>query len=256
MRKPLYRIGLALISLWLGGCAFGQRLSYVGREPPLSPIENPQRTVLGGRVIETPQANPVGSTPASLPAPGYNSLWRTGGSRGFFSDQRARTIGDILTVSIQISDNAQVGNSTQRSRETEINTGVTGFFGLESRLQQVLPGNPDPGQLVGTQGETETTGAGTINRSEIVNLTVAAFVTQVLPNGNLVIAGRQEVRINFEVRELQVSGIIRPEDIRSDNTIDHTQIAEARISYGGRGHLSEIQKPPYGQELLDILLPF
>ena len=95
-----------------------------------------------------------------------------------------------------------------------------------------------------------------MNRSEKVSLTIAAVVTDVLANGNLVIQGRQEVRTNREVRELTVAGIVRPEDISSANTIAHTQIAEARISYGGRGDISRVQSTPAAQSLVERFSPF
>ena len=196
---------------------------------------------------------------AYLPAPdtaaSANSLWRTG-ARTFFGDQRARHVGDILTVKIDIDDRAQTQNSTQRSRSNNISGGVSHLFGLESSLGRAFPGGFDPSNMVGMDGASKSTGTGTVNRAEKVSLTIAAVVTDVLANGNLVIQGRQEVRTNREVRELTVAGIVRPEDISSANAINHTQIAEARISYGGRGDVSRIQAPPVGQALVERFSPF
>ena len=82
------------------------------------------------------------------------------------------------------------------------------------------------------------------------------MITEVLPNGNLAIFGRQEVQVNFERRDLVVAGVIRPEDITSGNTIAYEQIAEARVSYGGQGQITDFQQPRYGQQLYDIVFPF
>jgi flagellar L-ring protein precursor FlgH len=191
--------------------------------------------------------------PGRLPATQTNSLWNAN-SPTFFGDPRAARIGDILTVNIDISDSAQINNTTSRSRTAAEDSDLTQFFGLD--LTQFFNDNIDPSALTSLGSASSTSGTGTVNRGESISLTVAAIVTQVLPNGNLVLAGRQEVRVNNEVRELLISGIARPQDIGSDNTISHTQIAEARISYGGRGHISEVQRPSYGQELYNILMPF
>lgn len=215
------------------------------RGPELAPIGYPAALV------------PVQQTylPAPDAAASSNSLWRAG-ARTFFGDQRARHVGDILTVKIDIDDRAQTQNSTQRSRSNNISGGVSHLFGLESSLGRAFPGGFDPSNMVGMDGASKSTGTGTVNRAEKVSLTIAAVVTDVLANGNLVIQGRQEVRTNREVRELTVAGIVRPEDISSANAINHTQIAEARISYGGRGDVSRVQAPPVGQALVERFSPF
>jgi flagellar L-ring protein precursor FlgH len=184
-----------------------------------------------------------------------NSLWRTGG-REFFADQRAGRVGDILTVLITIDDNAKTQNTTTAGRTSSNAYGVPNFFGLESSLGKILPGAYDPKALVTTNSASNTNGAGSVSRSEQIKLTIAAVVTQVLPNGNLVIQGTQEVQTNGEVRQLTVAGIVRPEDISNTNTINHTQIAEARISYGGRGDVSAVQRTPVGTGLLQRFAPF
>lgn len=184
-----------------------------------------------------------------------NSLWRNG-SRAFFHDQRASKVGDILTVAIDINDNAKLSNQTDTSRTTSADGGVSSFFGLERNLTKVLPNSPDPAHLVTSGSTSSLAGSGSVNRSEAVSLTVAAVVSGVLPNGNLIIQGKQEVRINQELRELTVTGIVRPEDISAANTVRHTQIAEARVSYGGRGAVSRVQKVPAGQALLEQFTPF
>jgi flagellar L-ring protein FlgH len=180
-----------------------------------------------------------------------NSLWKTG-SRNFFKDQRASNVGDILTVNIIIDDQASIDNTTTRSRSNSDDVNMNKMLGLET----LIPDSLTPGDLVNTTSATSSSGAGAVDRKESINLTVAAVVTQTLPNGNMVIQGKQEVRVNFEVREMTIMGVIRPEDISSTNTIEHTQIAEARISYGGRGQITDFQQPRYGSQLFDILFPF
>ena len=184
-----------------------------------------------------------------------NSLWRSG-SRAFFRDQRAARVGDILTVLINVADSAKVNNTTKRSRANSENAGMNNLFGYESYLDKVFPNAVDNTSLADLDSTSASEGQGSVDRKETIDLTVAAVVTQVLPNGNLVIAGRQQVRVNYEVRDLLVSGIVRPEDISNTNTIQHTQIAEARISYGGEGQISDVQQARYGQQLFDIIMPF
>jgi flagellar L-ring protein precursor FlgH len=182
-----------------------------------------------------------------------NSLWRNG-SRAFFKDQRAMQVGDIMTVKVKFTDNAKIENGTARSRSSKEDSGVTDFIGsklLTGDAQKLLPG-----KLLSADGTSSTDNKGSVNRNEQLLTNVAAVVTQVLPNGNLVVEGKQEVRVNFEIRELIVAGIVRPEDIESDNTIDSTKIAQARIAYGGRGQITDVQQPRYGQQVMDILLPF
>lgn len=241
----LATVGIGLI---LSACGAADRLANVGKPPSLSAIEDP-----------TAQA---GYKPVRMPMPtpehvsfGPNSLWRQG-SRAFFKDQRARLIGDLVTVKVRVTDRAELQNQTSRSRTGKDSFGVPNFFGAESNLPKILPESVDPGALVATNSNTSTQGAGSVRRSEQLTTNVAAAVTQVLPNGNLVIEGKQEIRINFEVRELIVAGVVRPEDIESDNTVDSTKIAQARIAYGGRGQITDVQQPRYGQQVMDVLLPF
>ena len=217
------------------------------RTPPMSPVAYPAPLV--------PTVQYAGVPPQPQPAFSANSLWKAG-AKAFFKDQRAAHVGDIVTVSIEIDDSAQMRNATDRSRENEISGGVTNFLGLESSLGRVLPGGFSPTDAVGFGGESTSSGQGAINRSEKISLTIAAVVTHVLPNGNLMIQGRQEVRTNQELRELTVAGIVRPEDISAANTIKHTQIAEARIGYGGRGSLTRAQQVPAGQAIVERYTPF
>jgi len=217
--------------------------------PQLTPVGTPA-ALTGGAQQTMPQPQP-----AAYEQGAPNSLWRSG-SRSFFNDQRASRLGDILTVEIEIDDSAELSNSSNRQREASTSAGVGNFFGLEQSLGQVFNGAFDPSNMISADAESEHRGTGAINREEKIELTVAAVIVDRLPNGNLVIAGRQEVRINGELRELTVSGIIRPEDVTSDNTINHTQMAEARISYGGRGSISAVQRPGWGQRLGDAISPW
>ena len=241
--RSLILAALTFSALSLGACSTA--IETV-RGPQLAPIGYPAALVpVQQAYLPSPESRPASS----------NSLWRAG-ARSFFGDQRARVIGDILTVNIDIDDRAQTQNSTQRARANESSGGVTNFFGLENSLGRAFPGGFDPQNMIGLAGESTASGSGSVNRSEKVSLTIAAVVTDVLSNGNLVIQGRQEVRTNREVRELTVAGIVRPEDISSANTINHTQIAEARISYGGRGDISRMQATPAAQSLVERFSPF
>jgi flagellar L-ring protein FlgH len=245
MMKLLKSSGALLALAGLGACA---TTSNALKEPELSPLQNP-RSVIGIMPITTPQpqVEPHVST--------ANSLWRAG-ARSFFKDQRASQVGDILTVTIDITDTASLSNSTTTNRVGEQDKTVSGLFGLQTPLERALPGPNSLSTGLNTSSTSSATGTGTVNRSEKIQLSVAAVITDVLPNGNFIVAGRQEVKVNSEVRELLVSGIIRPQDISAGNTILHTQMAEARISYGGRGDLSVVQRAAYGQRALDKVLPF
>ena len=235
---------IALI-LALSGCGALDRLAQVGQPPALSAIENPE-TRPGYKSVRLPQPPPDSIQTNT------NSLWRSG-SRAFFKDQRAARVGDILTVRINVTDRANISNQTRRQRTNSEQLGTPNLFGFET----VAPGiGLDPANLVNTTSAANSQGQGSVQRSETLTTNVAAVVTQLLPNGNMVIEGKQEVRVNFEIRELIVAGVVRPEDIDTANIIDSSKIAEARIAYGGRGQLSDIQQPRYGQQALDILLPF
>jgi len=242
-----YRALLATsLAALAAGCSSIDRLRGVGEQPPLSQINNPT-TQAGYKPVQMPMPAPQ---PASY---NPNSLWRNG-SRAFFKDQRAHQVGDILTVKVKFTDKATLENETQRSRKNSEDSGVTDFLGskfIKNPATSILPG-----KILTADSTASSEGKGTIDRKEELSTNVAGVVTQVLPNGNLVIEGKQEVRVNYEVRELVVAGVVRPEDIESDNTIDSTKIAEARIAYGGRGQITDVQQPRYGQQVLDVLLPF
>jgi flagellar L-ring protein precursor FlgH len=177
------------------------------------------------------------------------------GIRAFFKDQRAQQVGDLVTVKVLVTDKANLDNETKRSRTNNESFGTANLFGAETKIPSVLPG-ATASALLNADGKSSSEGAGSVSRKEELVTSVAAVVTQVLPNGNLVIEGKQEIRVNFEVRELIVAGVIRPEDIEAGNTVESSKIAEARIAYGGRGQISDVQQPRYGQQVLDIVLPF
>jgi len=239
----------ALLMVVLSGCNLLSRLSEVGDGPKLTTIQNP---------VARPDYKPV-SLP--MPAPqateaNPNSLWRAG-ARAFFKDHRAKEVGDIITVSMSLSDSAKFSNKTERDREDSEDHDLNDLLGFEDELSKTLAQGIDaPGQIVNFATTHSTSGDGEIDRSETLSLTFAAVVTQILPNGSLVIMGRQEIRVNAELRELVVSGVVRPTDIESDNTISHEKIAELRVAYGGRGTLTELQQPRWGMQIWDILFPF
>jgi len=245
-----YRLFLGIVIL-LSACTDEQldRLQNMGKPPPLEKVQNPREH--------------LGSKPVDWPAPERdyepkktNSIWQSD-SKTFFRDPRARNVGDILTIKVQISDQAAFNNETDSTRTSSEKVGVPSLFGFQNLLGKIPGANSaSPSDLLGVTGASGTTGVGKINRAETITTEVAASITQVLPNGNFVITGRQEIRVNYEVREISIQGVIRPEDIASDNTISSNQVAEARIIYGGKGALSDLQTPRYGEQLIDILSPF
>lgn len=246
MLKPAVTLASLLA---LTACGTMAELKQIGQPPQLAPMTFPLvYPAAPTQVMPMPM-------PTATPVQPTASLWKAG-ARAFFNDQRASRIGDILTVKISISDTAKVTNKTDLSRDSERSTELGGLLGFKSSLSKVLPNAVDPSKLADFSSSTSSKGDGSVDRKETIDTTIAAIVTDILPNGNLVIAGRQEVRINNEVREMLVTGIVRPEDISATNTIKHTQIAEARISYGGRGDITRMQSAPYGQKAADILMPF
>src|ERR1700733_4033045 len=239
-------LGTAAMASLLTNCAAIDRIKQLGEPVSLAPIDNPTAKP-GYKPVQMPMPTPQ---PASY---NPNSLWRNG-SRAFFNDQRAHVVGDILTVKVNINDTAQFQDQTQLSRTSTEDTEITNFIGantIGNAAKAVLPGS-----ILTASGNSQMNGQGNINRNDQLLTNVAAVVTQLLPNGNMVIEGKQEVRLNNEVRELIVAGVVRPEDIESDNTIVLPKIAEARLAYGGRGTLTNIQTERWGQQVVDVALPF
>lgn len=244
--KGLLVAGLAV--LMLSGCGAAERISNIGQPPEMSQITDPTlATNYQPIALPMPAPEPVERQAASL--------WRPG-SRAFFRDQRASRVGDILTVTIDIDDSAALSNSTATTRATGEDAALNALLGYEADLADVFPETINNANLADFDSDSSNSGSGSVDRAEEISLRIAVLITQVLPNGNLVVQGRQEVRVNFELRELIISGVIRPEDVRADNTVGYDQIAEARISYGGRGQLTDVQQPRYGEQLFDIIMPF
>ena len=235
---------LGIVAALLGGCGMLTRMSEVGRPPAMTPIEDP---------TQDPKWRPVSMPmPGRQPSPNEpNALWRSG-SRAFFKDQRAAQVGDIVTVLVHMNDAANLKNVTSAVRSSSESGGLPTFFGL----QTMLPAAINPSTLISAASNNSNIGTGQIQRTEAVTLRLAGIVTQVLPNGNLVVAASQEFMVNSELRELRATGVIRPQDIASDNTVLHDRMAEARIAYGGRGQLTELQRARWGQQMMDILMPF
>jgi flagellar L-ring protein precursor FlgH len=230
-------IALALLS----GCSFDPQ--QIGKEPAMTPVG------AGLRPDQIPIR--VQPTPRPVYRPG-NSLWQDASS-DFFKDPRASRVGDIVTVKISIKDRANLENDTSRSRKS--NADLNANFAYSANFNGTA-GQASASLNPTVEANTESDSAGEIKRSETINLLVAAIVTDVLPNGNLMISGSQEVRVNFEMRVLQVSGIIRPGDISTQNSVSYDRMAEARIAYGGRGRITEIQQPGWGQQLIDGIAPY
>lgn len=251
---PAFVTPLTLVAaIGLSGCS----TISAQRDPQLSGMVLDAQTMPEAASIRVPQAAP-GAVHVPYRAEAA-SLWRPD-AQGFFDDNRAAGVGDILTVRIEINDEAQLENASQRSRSSGNEVDGTTFLGYESKLDRFLPGldaeDLPTGSLVDLSANSASRGAGSIKRTERIRLRVAAMVLQELAGGNLVIAGRQEVRVNNELRELRIAGIIRRVDIDMNNSIPYQRIAEARISYGGKGQLSRVQQPRYGEDVLDVVLPY
>ena len=243
----MLRISLPCLALVaLSACA----TSEIGRPPELTPIAaTPDRVAMVTYAI--PQE--IDRSPRF---PGADaSLWsRDRGS--LLGDRRAMQQGDILTVVIEIDEGAEISNSGGRSRSASQSLGVPSLLGLPQILDEKLPEGASMGNAVGVTSSSASQGQGSVSRNEKLELRIAATVTDVLPNGVLAIAGQQEVRVNFELRELTVSGFVRPTDITRQNEITYDKIASARIAYGGRGQITDVLQPRYGQQALERALPF
>lgn len=235
----------AVLMLALAACG---RMDHVGKPPGFTPARNSTE-----ELAMLDPGLPLQSEHRAVVD--HASLW-SGGRRSLLGDRRAVKRGDILTVVIEIDEEAAISNSTSRSRTGNESLSIPDLFGLPQRINPDLPEGADLERAVGIDSTSSSGGDGTVRRTEELTLRVAATVMQVLPNGVLAIQGSQEVRVNFELRELLVNGFVRPEDISRRNEITYDKIAAARISYGGRGQITDVQQPRIGQQVLDAILPF
>ena len=238
--KPLL-FGLAL----LGACG---RMDHLGKPPSFTPAnESPEHVAMlyQGLPAQTQTRRTVDGS----------SLW-SGSQQSLLGDRRAIKRGDILTVVIEIDEEAEISNDTKRSRSGSESLTMPQLLGLPQRLDRKLPEGASSAEAVDLGSSSSSGGKGSVKRSEKLELRVAATVVDVLPNGVLAISGTQELRVNFELRELLVTGYVRPQDISRQNEITYDKIASARVSYGGRGQITDVQQPRYGQQLLDVVLPF
>lgn len=240
--------------LGLTGCKSQMdRLKQVGKEPAMEQVSVPMARE-GFQPIEWPD-HLMDQDDSRLHKRYSNSLWKQG-SRTFFQDRKARRVGDILNVVVRVSDKAELENETERTRDNFDDVDANSALGWENIAASAFSGTLSPSQFVDLNSTSTSTGTGTIEREEVIETEIAAMVTQILPNGNLIIHGDQEIRVNFEVRKVSVDGIVRPEDISAENSVDSNKIAEARISYGGRGQITDVQQPRIGNQIVDILSPF
>lgn len=251
MKKSALLIGVVGFCLFAQGCV--SKLDRLTGPPSMTAPGAPREAVppaAPSRLDLARYAKPDADEPGSS-----GSLWRSG-PESLFGDRRARTLGDILTVVIEIDEEAEIRNQTNRTRNSAEGLSIPNFFGLPSLAADALPGDGSLNPAIDINANSTATGNGDIRREEKLTLQIAATVVNILPNGHMVITGNQEVRVNHELRDLQVAGIIRPEDISRRNTITYEKIADARVVYGGRGVISDVQKPRYGQKVLDAVLPY
>lgn len=238
------RLILSALTL-LAACG---RMEQVGRAPDFTPLE-------GSYQYSAMYSAPL---PENAPRDGPTdaaSLWQAGSS-SLFGDRRAAQRGDILTVVIEINDSAEIKNATGRSRAGSEKMGIPSLFGVPESVNPDLAEGATLDDAVNTTSQSSYKGDGSVKRNEKLTLRVAATVVEQLPNGVLRIEGQQEVRVNYEMRVLLVTGYVRPIDISRQNEITYDKIAGAQISYGGRGQISDVQQPRYGQQVADVLLPF
>lgn len=242
----LTHVAMLTVFVFVAACS---RLADVGQAPEFTP---PQATSEATAMMTYGISNDFVEAATRSDTP---SLW-TGERGSLLGDRRAVQRGDILTVVIEIDDSASITNSTDRSRSGSESLSIPNLFGVPQRVNEQLPDGATLNSAVDISSNSSFGGDGSVRRNEQLELRIAATVVGVMPNGVLSIEGSQEVRVNFEMRELLVSGFVRPEDISRQNEITYDKLASARISYGGRGQISDMQQPRIGQQVADVLLPF
>lgn len=249
-RKVFLTASLTLLLLATTACTgINERLSRIGQPPAMSGLQTPQNLPGASAKIQLPMPPKQEINTAS------NSLWQPG-RQTFFKDQRAHKTGDILTVMINIADDVLMQNRTQRDRVSNEEVDLNNLLGFEDTLGKILPNAYTPSTAIDVDRNSTSLGNGQVLRQEDINMKLAAMIVDVLPNGNFIIRGQQEVRVNSELREVTLDGVIRPEDIMNNNSISYDKIAEARISYGGRGQIMDVQQPRYGQQVYEAIFPF
>jgi flagellar L-ring protein precursor FlgH len=248
--KNILHTGSAVaVMVMVTGCtqATLDKLENVGKAPQFKPVASEFGQ-------HAPVVWPTGKV-SKKSASTVNSLWDERSSR-MFADSRARKVGDILTVKVELKEKAELDNKTERKRSNKDSMSAGSIFGLQDLLTGWLPGAANPTSLLAINGSMDNSGEGVIEREEEIAFDVAAVVSQVLDNGNILIYGSQEIRVNHEIRQITVEGVVRPGDIDAQNVVDSKRIAEARISYGGKGLISDVQQPRLGTQMVDILSPF
>ena len=240
-----FRLSLVMLLLLGAGCS---KLGNIGKVPAFTPTQGTGEhyAMMNPSVSQMPERQQPANTA---------SLW-SAGRQSLLGDRRAMQRGDILTVVIEIDEKAEISNSTARTRKGSEKAGLPNLLGIPQRVNGLLPEGASLDTAFESNSTSTFSGDGSVRRKEKLTLRVAATVVDVLQNGVLAIQGSQEVRVNFEIRELLITGYVRPEDISRQNQITYDKIASARISYGGRGQISSAQQPRYGQQITDILLPF
>ena len=237
------RTHMILLFIMTTGC---QKLDHIGQPPAFS-----EPSDMSFQATSTQLDTSSLRTHSNQQA----SLWS--GQRGsLLGDRRAMDVGDILTVLIEIDDRAEISNSSSRQRSATEDLSVPNLLGIPQRNSSRLPEGASYENAIGINSSTRSSGDGSVQRKEKLTLRIAAAIVKRLPNGVLEILGRQEVRVNHELRELFVAGYVRPEDISRQNQITYDKIASARVSYGGRGDVSDVQQPRYGYQILDAIIPF